>query len=678
MSNMLFELGCEEIPARFMVNIEKQVKDLFEKGLSDSHILFEKVNVFSTYRRIAVVAEGLKENTEVSSIEVKGPPEKVAYKDGQPTKAAEGFAKKNGVALECLTLKDGYLYAVVEQKILPVKESLPLIMENVLQKLYLPVAMHWGTEKQTFVRPVHWLLFLLDGQIVPFDFASKSSGNLTRGHRIFGKRNDKGWSGNCAVSDYSEYQNALKSNFVVLDADERKEIIKKSLISLSEKANVNPVMDDSLLEEVTYLCEYPVVLMAEFPERFLEVPSEVLIATMQKNQKYFPSYLQDGKLSNKYFIVSDAANEKSSENIINGNNKVLVARLEDASFFFNEDKKKNLLDLIPNLKNIVFQEKLGTIYEKMERVAIVSAWLNDNVYASKFDKDTIDNTVMLLKADLVTKMVYEFPEVQGIMGKKYALFFGEKLETADAILEHYLPKYSGDKVPASDLGTICSLADKIDSIVGCFSVDLIPSGSADPYALRRAAQGIVNIISEKQIKIDLKDLIEVAFRNVSNTNREKVIEFFKQRVRTIFIDKKFSYDLVDSVLAINSTDISLVSDRLAIVAEMKNNNSFKEMSEAAVRLGRLSEKLKMEPLVDTSLFEKDIEKSLYSAVVGLSDKDIKELSKECFLLVPLVTRFFDEIMVMVEDDRIKNNRLSLVSLVSSLYKKIADFDKVVL
>ncbi|HAR62203.1 MAG: glycine--tRNA ligase subunit beta [Candidatus Margulisiibacteriota bacterium] len=682
MPDLLLEIGTEEIPARFLPKIEQELSESIVNELTSNRIAFSQVSVMTTFRRIAIIGRELSTLQEDMVSEIKGPPGKVAYDDtGSPTKAASGFAASQNVPVQELFVRDNYVYATVFKKGEETEKVLPGIIINLLQKIHMPIAMRWGYEPQQFIRPVHWIVFLWDHVVLPLTFAGITSGNMTQGHRIFSARDDKGWAKEIIVDAIDNYENLLQQEKVIVNPEKRKSIIIDAIKTISAQEKIEPIIEnDKLIEEVMYLTEYPTVLLSKFPEEFLDIPEEVLITTMQKNQKYFPAKV-NGKLTNKYFIVAENATQISSQNILAGNNRVLIARLEDAKFFFDEDKKVPLESLLQKLKTIVYQEKLGSLYEKIERDYQIAQWLNIHVFSAAYPDEKIKEAIFLMKVDLVTHMVYEFPELQGIMGQKYALYFEKEVEVAQAIFEHYLPRYAGDSLPMTNLGKICSISDKLDSIVGCFSIGVIPTGSADPYALRRAAQGVVTIIMHNELDLNLSDLITFAESLFKDKKTNAILDFFLQRLRNAFIDQGFSYDIVDAVLAAEKNNIIRIRQCLEVIAAHRGSAMFKELAETAVRLGRISDSSCND--VSPELFQEAEEQSLFSHYFAIKKaneaaSDFSAIYKNLENLVPSVKAFFDKVMVMAENEEIRKNRLALVKNIYEEYCRLADFEKIVI
>ncbi|MEE8638592.1 MAG: glycine--tRNA ligase subunit beta, partial [Candidatus Margulisiibacteriota bacterium] len=505
MSNALLEIGCEEIPARFMPGFLEDLKQKAEEKLRRERIGFGKIQTLGTYRRLTLYVEDISPKQEDLCEEVKGPPAERAFDaSGKPTQAALGFAKSQKVSLDALTVqtvgKKNYVFAKVLHKGKPTEKVLSSIFPEIISSLYQPLAMRWGEVDFKFIRPIHWIAALCGYKIVKFTLAGIKSSDKTEGHRY--AKNPKSAIRNPNIENYKKI---LAKLGVVVDQEERKELIRQKVAAVAKKAKVEALIEEDLLNEVTFLVEDPAAYPGKFNQEFLKIPQEVLITSMKKNQKYFPAVDRAGKLMAKFVVVTDGCRNPK---VVEGNQKVLSARLSDAKFFFEEDKKLPLKVRIPDLERIAFFEKLGTISHKIERMGKLSEWIGKRLGLEKEGLKTARRITELCKADLTTKMVYEFPELQGVMGREYALLSGEDPKVAQGIFEHYLPRCAEDKLPRSSEGTVVALADRIDSLVGCFSVGAIPTGSEDPYGLRRAVHGIIRIVLEKKIDLLLDEIIE--------------------------------------------------------------------------------------------------------------------------------------------------------------------------
>ena len=669
--NYLLELGTEEIPARFVQGLLTNLKQNLVKQLSDNRITYDSLTAYGTYRRLALIVTELSETQPDIRLELKGPPQTIAtLADGSYTPAGHGFLKKNAVTEG--VLKDGYLYANVFQKGQKTSAILADMILKSIRGCYLPVAMHWGNEPETFIRPVQWIVSLLNNDILPLTFAGKTAGNITYGHRflsagptLLGKTAE--------INTPEDYLKVLEQLNVMVDQTARKKSIKDSITTLYPEAEI----DEDLLDEVTWLVEKPTTLAGTFPAEFLEVPDTILTTTMKKHQKYF-AVRKNGKLHNTFIITADNVSETNSATIIAGNEKVLKARLHDARFYYTEDTHKNFDFFNNKLKTITFQQGLGSIADKNERHQKILTYLAETI---ELDQETLKKAseiCALQKADLATSMVFEFTELQGYVGQQYALKWGYPEDIALGIKEHYLPTGAGDSLPSTLPGSLCSIADKLDSICGHFALGHIPSGSQDPYALRRQANGIVLIcLAEDKLHVDLEKLLEFGINNlkidIKIEYRQQLIQFFKQRLDTILRDKGL---LPETVEAIITLDLALLRKRKAFLPSLLDSPNFKAITEAAVRVANLAKNHTGEIEVQKDLFEKPIEAALLSKMEQV-ELEIKQpwanLLTGIADLSQTIEHYFIDIMVMVENTEVKHNRLSLLSRCHKVYAIIADF-----
>ncbi|MCQ2560115.1 MAG: glycine--tRNA ligase subunit beta [Clostridia bacterium] len=508
MSSFLLEIGVEELPARFIDPALQQLEEMSRKMLTELRIAFGQIKAYGTPRRLALLIEGLSDEQQSLTKEVKGPAVKVAYDaDGNLTKAALGFAKSQKIAAQDLIRKDlngvDYVFAVIRQEGRPVKEVLPQFCLDLITGLHFPKPMRWGDLAIRFARPIRWLVGLYNQEIIPFNFANLDSGRITYGHRFLAKEP-------LTLNQPEDYLETLHKAYVMADTAQRKALIWQQVCQAAQEAGGQAEENAELLDEVNNLLEWPTAFVGSFDAEFLRLPKEALVTPMREHQRYFPVVGADGRLLNKFVGVKNGTPEHL-DIVRAGNEKVLRARLYDAAFFWDEDLKTPLIDRIDELKKIVWQESLGSIYGKVERIAALTQWLGSKLAASAEEQKTADRSALLCKADLVTSMVYEFTELQGVMGREYAVQNGEGQAVAQAIFEHYLPRFAGDELPASLPGQILALADKMDSLVGCFGIGILPTGSQDPYALRRQALGIANIILNGGLVLSLEELISVAY-----------------------------------------------------------------------------------------------------------------------------------------------------------------------
>jgi glycyl-tRNA synthetase beta chain len=697
MLNALLEIGCEEIPARFMPGFLKDLREKAEEKLKRERIGFSKVETLGTYRRLTLFIADIPAKQADLKEEVKGPPASIAFKDGQPTQAAIGFARTQGVKPEQLIVKtDGkkeYVFAKVLHKGRTTEKVLATVFPEIISSLYQPLAMRWGEVDFKFIRPIHWILALCGNKVVRFKLAGITSGKATRGHR-HAKLKIK--NAKLKIAELLLYKKLLLKLGVIVDQDERKEIIRERVEAVAKKAKASALIEEDLLEEVAFLVENPTAYPGRFNKEFLQIPRDVLITSMKKNQKYFPVLDSSGRLQAGFVVVTDGC---KNAGVVEGNQKVLSARLSDARFFFDEDKKLPLKMRIADLERVGFFEKLGMMSHKVERVAKLAEWIGKRLGLEQVSLQTVKRIAELCKADLTTKMVYEFPELQGIIGREYALLSGEDPRVAQGISEHYLPGHAQDKLPESAEGTAVALADRVDSVVGCFSVGAIPTGSEDPYALRRAVHGIIRIVLEKKIDLLLDEVIDHSYKLYEPVFREQkaavserdfpevkkqVLDFMAARLRPYLLEKGLRYDLVDAALA----DFNDILDAVAVarvLARLVSEKWFKGVVMSADRVSRIARKVPREEIREADLVEKE-EKDLFELYMKVNwevgeAENKEEWEKAVRFLAGLtesIEVFFDKVLVMHEDQRLKTNRLALLKSLEKLYLRIADFRKIVI
>ena len=675
--DLLFEIGAEEIPAGFMPNILGQLKQLAETKLNDAHLPFESIATYGTPRRLALIVKGLADTSAEISERHKGPSASIAYDaDGNPTKAAIGFARGKGLDVADLVVEDGYIYAETKTAGVPAKDIVTDMLPQLITGLNFPKSMHWGNLDAKFVRPVRWLVALLDEEVIPVEFATVKSGNVTRGHRFLG-------ADEITIKNAASYVDTLKENFVMVDQDARRELISKQLHDIAASKNASIVWDDDLLEEINYLVEWPTALCGGFEESYLALPDAAIITPMKDHQRYFPLVDQDGKLLPMFLTVRNGSNH-SIEVVQAGNERVLRARLDDAKFFFNEDRKKPLIDRQDGLTKIVFQEGLGNLADKTERLLTLGRVFSEECELHEDARVVLERATELAKTDLTTGMVTEFTELQGVMGKEYALLDGESPEVAEAIFEQYLPRFAGDVLPQTEAGKVLSIIDKIDNIVATFSRGLIPTGSQDPYALRRQTIGILNILLNSEWNISLRPII-VESMNLLNVPAEKqdellgqVEEFITLRLKNIFLDREVPHHVIDLLLSNNELSVADAEGLVkALLANRIDENV--ELVQAFTRMYNLVKDVTYTG-VDESLLKEDAERALFEAATKASEASIDAWDKNDYdavvavpaTLVPVINTFFEDVMVMDKDEAIKANRLQLVRLAYSVMAIIGD------
>lgn len=675
--DLLFEIGAEEIPAGFMPNILGQLKTLAETKLNDAHLPFESIATYGTPRRLALIVKGLADTSAEISERHKGPSASIAYDaDGNPTKAAIGFARGKGLDVADLVVEDGYIYAETKTAGVPAKDIVTDMLPQLITGLNFPKSMHWGNLDAKFVRPVRWLVALLDEEVIPVEFATVKSGNVTRGHRFLG-------ADEITIKNAASYVDTLKENFVMVDQDARRELISKQLHDIAASKNASIVWDDYLLEEINYLVEWPIALCGGFEESYLALPDAAIITPMKDHQRYFPLVDQDGKLLPMFLTVRNGS-DHSIEVVQAGNERVLRARLDDAKFFFNEDRKKPLIDRQDGLTKIVFQEGLGNLADKTERLLTLGRVFSEECELHEDARVVLERATELAKTDLTTGMVTEFTELQGVMGKEYALLDGESPEVAEAIFEQYLPRFAGDVLPQTEAGKVLSIIDKIDNIVATFSRGLIPTGSQDPYALRRQTIGILNILLNSEWNISLRPII-VESMNLLNVPTEKqdellgqVEEFITLRLKNIFLDREVPHHVIDLLLSNNELSVADAEGLVkALLANRIDENV--ELVQAFTRMYNLVKDVTYTG-VDESLLKEDAERTLYEMATKASEASIDAWDNNDYdavvavpaTLVPAINTFFEDVMVMDKDEAIKANRLQLVRLAYSVMAIIGD------
>lgn len=687
--DLLFEIGLEEVPARFLRAAMEQLQDKLVKWLDASRIAHGEVTAFATPRRLAVWVQNVADKQEDVSEEVKGPSRKIALDDsGQWSKAALGFAKSQGVDPESFTFKElggvEYIYVTKNSVGVDTKSILSEGLLGILTSMTFPKNMRWGAHEFKFVRPIKWMVAMLGSETVDLEITGVKAGNVTRGHRFLG--------GEAVIPEASAYRDVLREQHVIVDVNERQEMIVSQIQALAREKDWNIAIKDDLLEEVLFLVETPTVLYGSFDSSFLHIPQEVLITSMREHQRYFPVLDKQGQLL-PYFVTVRSGDSRSLDVIARGNEKVLRARLSDAKFFYEEDQKLQIKDALSKLESIVFHEELGTIGDKVRRIRRISDQLSAKLNVSADAADSVSRAADICKFDLVTQMVYEFPELQGVMGEDYARKAGEKEHVAKAVFEHYQPRFAGDSVPSTMVGSIVSIADKIDTIVGCFSIGIIPTGSQDPYALRRQAAGIVQIILEHKLPVTLSDVFGVALEVHENIRvlkrstdeiRKDLKEFFGLRVKKLLSEDQ-RYDVVDAVITAGFDHVvSVVSRGHALMNAVESVQDFKTTVESFNRVSNLAAKAG-KAAVNAELFTESEENKLYEAwnairadyhaALQAADGE-RSLSLVSGLREP-ITGFFDSVMVMAEDEAVRANRLALLSGIDGDLKRYADFTKLV-
>lgn len=685
--NYLLEIGLEEIPAHVVTPSIKQLVQKVTAFLNENHLEYDKIDHFSTPRRLAIRINGLSDQQPDVEEDAKGPARKIAQDaDGNWTKAAIGFTRGQGVTVEDITFKNikGTDYVYVH-KLIRGKKTKAILPEikDVIKSINFPTMMKWANFDFKYVRPIRWMVSILDDEVLPFKILDVEAGKATRGHRFLGH--------DVEIKNADEYEQKLREQFVIVDAKERKQLISNQIKAIAETNNwkVTPNLD--LLEEVNNLVEWPTAFNGSFDQKYLSIPDEVLITSMRDHQRFF--FVRDQKenlLPN--FISVRNGNDEYIENVVRGNEKVLTARLEDAAFFYNEDQKNDIDYYVDRLKRVSFHDKIGTMYEKMQRVSSIAKVLGTELKLDSKTMDHVARAASIYKFDLVTGMVGEFSELQGVMGEKYAQLMGEDPAVAQAIREHYMPSSAEGNLPESTVGAVLALADKFDNIFSFFAAGMIPSGSNDPYALRRHAYGIVRILNSRNWNVDLNSLdLDVEQQLIADNtafgvdvtkNFDKMLQFFNDRIKQFLEHQEISYDIIETVLSSTQHDVTRLIESADILAKAKLNEDFKNEVEALTRVQRISTKNDVSDQnldVNPSLFENETENQLFDQIVSI-EKDtsdsITKLFNSLVALAPSITDYFDATMVMDKDETIRKNRLNMMTRLSNLIFKVGDLTKI--
>ncbi|QED48674.1 glycine--tRNA ligase subunit beta [Cytobacillus dafuensis] len=683
---LLLEIGLEEMPARFVTNSMDQLSDKIQAWMMEKKISFENIKAFSSPRRLAVLVEGVVEAQEDIHEEAKGPARKIAVdENGEWTKAAIGFCRGQGASVEDIFFKEinGIEYVHVK-KFIKGQETKSLLpeLQQIITSLTFPKNMKWADKDLRFIRPIKWLLALYGSEVMPFSITTVETANWTLGHRFLGSKIE--------INEPKDYEKALLGQYVIVNPEERKNAIRSQLVKIEEENNWVIPIDEELLEEVTNLVEYPTALFGRFEEEFLVLPEEVLITSMKEHQRYFPVKSHDGKLL-PFFVTVRNGGHEHLEKVAKGNEKVLRARLSDADFFYKEDQKTEIESSLAKLKTIVYHEEIGTLAEKVNRVRKLTNEMAEKLDFSIEDKTVADRAAEISKFDLVTNMVYEFPELQGYMGEKYALQKGEKEAVAKAINEHYMPRNADDHTPSSHVGAALSIAEKMDTIASCFAIGIIPSGSQDPYALRRQATGIVQTLLNKDWEIELEWLIGSALIQIEEagiTKKSKdeiakeIVAFFKLRIKHILQEKRVRYDLIEAVLGNEIGSLPSLVKRAEVLEARKNDDGFKENMEALSRVLNISSKAEIAGEINRDLFENEYEKNLYNKYVHISEKMEEKISEsvsyeQLISLKQEIDEYFDHTMVMADNKEVRENRLNQMVMLAHIIRKFANVNEII-
>ncbi len=688
MAEFFFEIGCEEIPARFIEPSLNEGKEILKKLLSGYSINFSEIKTLASPTRLVFYIEKIDEREEDKTVKVQGPPKRICFdKEGKPTKALEGFIKKNSITIEDVKFEEGKTGEIaVAEKFVKGRETIDILIEvlpELLKKIPFRKNMKWGNLNVRFVRPIRWMVALLNSKVIEFEYANVKSSNKTNGHRILGKREIEVWS-------FSDYIEKLEENAVIVDYSKRKEIISEKIKSFEEITGYKVIKDNDLLNEVTHLVEIPYVVEGEFDKKFLEIPEEVLITSMKEHQKYFAVRDKNGKLANKFLAIASIREDKKGY-VKQGNERVLAARLYDAKFFWDEDRKKPLFSRMEKLERMTFQSDLGSYGDKIVRMVTIAEILKKHI---DFNFYTAKETIELCKCDLATDMVYEFPELQGIMGGLYAKEEGKPYGIWKGIYDHYKPESFDDEIPETEEGAIASIADKLDTFLGCLAVGIKPTGSKDPFGLRRASQGIVNIVFKKQLDFDFYQFVREClsiyekYLKIEKYEWEKsVFSILDQRI-SFFLEKNgFKYDEINSILAIEHGNLIDSLNRIKALKEIRGDEEFLKVATSFKRINNILNAAKgfEKSEINQSLLIEEEEKTLFNTYLNL-DKKVKGFAekkdylsalKEIASISKTVDTFFDKVMVMAKEEDLKQNRLSLLAHLRETFLTIADFSQLV-
>ena len=658
MSKYLLEIGCEELPYKFIPSAIKQLKTGFENFLNDNKVKFEDVTVYATPRRLAVIVSGLEKESKDEEKIIKGPIKKVAYdENGNLTKAGEGFCRKNGVTQNDLFIEDDYLHAKIVIKGKSVVDLLKANVPTIVLKLQGSHFMRWSDNEEKFSRPIRWIVSILDNEEVKIKIIDKESSNVTRGHRFAQQT--------VYINNPDDYKEIMRNCCVIVDQEERKQRIIDKAKEEAKKLGAEPYYTDDLLEEVTFITEYPVPATCEFNPEYLKLPEELVVTVMAVHQRYFALY-KDGKLINKFITMTNYLGDEF-ENIKAGNVRVIKARLDDAVFFFNEDTKKPLADYVQDIKGITFQKGMGSMYDKAQRMVKLSKLMVG-------DNASVERTALLAKADLATKLVFEFTELQGFIGADYARVSGESENVAEGIKEHYFPLNADGEIAKTLEGQIVGIADKIDNICAVFTEGKKPTGSSDPLGVRRASLGIIRTILANGLRLDVAKLVKETLELLPAGKKDiadEIYDFFIQRL-IIFLSDKYSKNVLEACASNKNplTDLADYIKRVEAVAKLDNP----AVLESANRVLRIL-KSDSEKSVDISLFKEPAEEQLFNQIATVNSTDYETYLNQIVAINPSVEKFFNDVLVMDKCENVKENRLALLTLLKSKYTHIADFSK---
>ncbi|WP_071027066.1 glycine--tRNA ligase subunit beta [Peptoniphilus raoultii] len=691
MNRYLLEIGVEELPSRFVDLAINQLKEKAEKALKENDLKFDDTEVYATPRRLALYINNLADRQEDISKEVRGPQIKIAFdQDGNPTKPLLGFMSSQNISLDQIEKREVkgnlYAFAKIEKKGLEARELLKSLIPQVIRDINLPRNMKWGGKNLRFPRPIRWAVSLFNDEIVEFPFEGIPVSNITKGHRFLG-------SDHIEIPSVDSYEKLLEENYVILNQKKREEIIKVESKKIARSLGGEIKENKKLLEELVYIVEYPTPLKGNIKEEFLILPKEVITTTMIDHLRYTPIYNSKGELL-PYFITIRNGNKDYEDIVIEGNEKVLGARLSDAKFFYEDDTSKPLESYVPALEGVNFAAKLGNMSQKSKRNELLALKIGKSLEVAEEALNALKRTAYLSKADLTTKMVTEFTELQGVMGSIYAGLSGEKDIVKTAIFEQYLPRHAGDELPKTTVGSIYSIADKMDTIAGLFAIDLVPTGSQDPFALRRGAIGIINIIKENNWEISLEDIISSSLYNYVDTMNltfdyimvmNSILEFFKGRMKTMLEEENIRYDVIDSLISENDL-IHIIFKKAKSIDKWFKDGDRSKFTESFTRINNLTSKEEEFANINPEIFKEDAERNLFNKFEEIKEELENLYSENKFSaymdkllgLCPYIDEFFEKVMVMDKDEKIKANRLALINEVQGAQRKILDISKIVL
>ena len=689
MNNYLLEVGVEEFPAKYIESTKNQFYDKFKKLLLDNEISFEDIKIESTPRRFAILLENMSMDSKDEKEIVKGPSKDIALDgEGEPTKALLGFLRSKGLSKDDIYFESDnkgkeYVYAEVKVKTLGIDELLSKEVPNIVSSISNPRAMKWGGKNIRFLRPIRWFLSLYNDKVLDFDLEGIPVSNVTRGHRFLGK--DR-----IVVDKIENYSDLLRENYVIISEKERRNIIIAGINRLTKSKGGNPLMDEDLLDEVVHIVEYPTPFIGTIKDEYLELPKEVIITTMKDHQRYFPVLNDNGDIL-PYFISVRNGDEKGIENVISGNEKVITPRLEDAKFFYNQDLESDIEDEYNKLKFVTFHDGLGNLQDKTERLMSLTNSIGTYMQVSKNTLEDSLRAAELSKVDLVSKMVIEFTELEGTMGRIYALKYGENSSVASAIEEQYMPRRADGELPESTAGVILSLADKIDTISGLYAIGIEVTGSQDPYGLRRQVIGFINIVIENKISIDLYDLIDRTLINyLDQFNlvfdhkevRDKIVDFFMNRLRNKLIDDGYRYDIIDSCIDTDTRDIYSIYKKIILLDKYFKEDGSEEFVTSSLRLKNLSRDVEISEVDEDLLEDSEIDmfnltKNIKETESKIDNNNYEEALEDLIREMDVVNNYLDNNIVNVDDERVSNNRALMLEQVSRVVEKLYNPSKIV-